>query len=318
MTISTTTSVTQYAYDPLDRLTTVATAAKPQTQRFYRKNRLITETQGSRQLHIVHSGSVLLAEREHDGNVTHVRALITDYQGSVLQTKDGRTAYAPYGHRSNSAIETSRLGFNSQLADAMTGHYPLGNGHRFYNPVLMRFNSADKLSPFAEGGINSYAYCGGDPINRKDDNGQMWQSAIWLGVALSEVVGSYIAPTVLRKIPSVSKGVQKIPGISNPNVGKIAKKISWAVGAIGATTFATSSVMEFAHPDSDLFDPLLILMGTAAGIGFSSGIISIMHRVSLPAIKLPKNGPALADAPTVSSSEIRQSAGTPINRRHSL
>ncbi|EGH35731.1 hypothetical protein PSYJA_44541, partial [Pseudomonas syringae pv. japonica str. M301072] len=38
----------------------------------------------------------------------------------------------------------------------MTGHYLLGNGYRAFNPVLMRFNSPDSLSPFGEGGVNAY------------------------------------------------------------------------------------------------------------------------------------------------------------------
>jgi len=47
----------------------------------------------------------------------------------------------------------------------------LGNGYRAFNPVLMRFNSPDSLSPFGRGGLNAYAYCVGDPVNRSDPNG---------------------------------------------------------------------------------------------------------------------------------------------------
>jgi len=37
--------------------------------------------------------------------------------------------------------------------------------------LLMRFNSPDKLSPFGEGGLNTYSYCQGDPVNRVDPSG---------------------------------------------------------------------------------------------------------------------------------------------------
>ncbi|WP_338010010.1 RHS repeat-associated core domain-containing protein, partial [Pseudomonas sp. GM60] len=37
--------------------------------------------------------------------------------------------------------------------------------------VLMRFNGPDWFSPFGRGGLNSYAYCLGDPINLSDPNG---------------------------------------------------------------------------------------------------------------------------------------------------
>ncbi|MEE4693607.1 RHS repeat-associated core domain-containing protein, partial [Pseudomonas alliivorans] len=40
-----------------------------------------------------------------------------------------------------------------------------------FNPVLMRFNSPDRLSPFGEGGLNAYAYCKGDPVNQVDPTG---------------------------------------------------------------------------------------------------------------------------------------------------
>ncbi|NLA01594.1 hypothetical protein GTA07_14335 [Rhodococcus hoagii] len=38
-------------------------------------------------------------------------------------------------------------------------------------PTLMRFSAPDSLSPFNEGGLNAYAYCGCDPINHEDPSG---------------------------------------------------------------------------------------------------------------------------------------------------
>ncbi|KPX18521.1 RHS repeat-associated core domain-containing protein, partial [Pseudomonas syringae] len=62
-------------------------------------------------------------------------------------------------------------GFTGQRVDPVTGHYLLGNGYRAFNPVLMRFNSPDSLSPFGEGGVNAYGYCGGGPVNWVDLTG---------------------------------------------------------------------------------------------------------------------------------------------------
>jgi RHS repeat-associated protein len=69
------------------------------------------------------------------------------------------------------------LGFNGQRAEPVTGHYLLGNGYRAFNPVLMRFNSPDSLSPFGKGGVNAYGYCQGNPINRSDPTGHFFTAA---------------------------------------------------------------------------------------------------------------------------------------------
>lgn len=75
------------------------------------------------------------------------------------------------------------LGFNGERLDPVSGATHLGDGYRAYNPVPMRFNAPDNLSPFGEGGINPYAYCEGDPINRADPSGHLsWQS--WLGIGI--------------------------------------------------------------------------------------------------------------------------------------
>lgn len=101
--------------------------------------------------------------------------LLTDQQCSVLHTVNAQAhkpmAYTAYGHRPAESGITCLLGFNGEPPDPLTGHYLLGNGYRAFNPVLMRFNSPDSLSPFGEGGLNGYAYCVGDPVNRVDPTG---------------------------------------------------------------------------------------------------------------------------------------------------
>jgi RHS repeat-associated protein len=81
-------------------------------------------------------------------------------------------AFTAYGYRTPLS-GLPLLGFNGERLEAPTGHYLLGNGYRAYNPVLMRFNSPDNLSPFGRGGINAYVYCGADPVNRVDPSGHV-------------------------------------------------------------------------------------------------------------------------------------------------
>ncbi|WDM58536.1 RHS repeat-associated core domain-containing protein [Pseudomonas sp. NEEL19] len=91
-------------------------------------------------------------------------------------------AYSAYGHSLFQQRSTALLAFNGAFIDSFTGNYALGNGQRAYNPRLMRFQSADSLSPFRRGGINAYAYCSGDPVNRMDPSGRSWLRRMWEGL----------------------------------------------------------------------------------------------------------------------------------------
>ncbi len=80
--------------------------------------------------------------------------------------------YDAYGNRAG-AIAHARAAYIGEAPEAATGHYLLGE--RLYDPTLRRFHNADSLSPFDEGGVNRYAYCSGDPINRTDLSGNAWR-----------------------------------------------------------------------------------------------------------------------------------------------
>ena len=162
-----------YHYDPLDRL--IQTAG---IQRFYNQSRMTTEIEGTQRYSVFQQDGRLLAQRRRDSTKDECHLLGTDLQQSVLHAvgadKHHSMAYNAYGHRPVENGLISLLGFNGERADPVTGHYLLGNGYRAFNPVLMRFNSPDSWSPFGRGGINSYGYCGGEPINRVDRNGHFF------------------------------------------------------------------------------------------------------------------------------------------------
>jgi RHS repeat-associated protein len=168
--------VCRYRYDPLDRLTGHNLPEKPELQRFYCKSRLATEVEGTIGFSIVQHDDLLLAQQRRRSELVETALLATDLQRTVLQTvKAGQQchsfAYSPYGHRNAENGMISLLGFNGERSDPMSGHYLLGNGHRGFNPALMRFNSPDTMSPFGKGGLNSYTYVNGDPINYVDPAG---------------------------------------------------------------------------------------------------------------------------------------------------
>ena len=185
-----------YAYDPLDRL--IQTAG---IRRFYNGSRMTTEIEGTVQRSVFQVGDHVLAEGGAGGS----NLLATDLQRSVLHTvnpdKTQPMAYSVYGHRPAESGVASVLGFNGERADPVTGHYLLGNGYRAFNPVLMRFNSPDSFSPFGRGGINSYGYAGGDPVNRVDPSGHFWRALKnWLFKSGSKrFLAVQAAPVIARR-----------------------------------------------------------------------------------------------------------------------
>jgi RHS repeat-associated protein len=82
-------------------------------------------------------------------------------------------SYSVYGNLARRTGVAPLLAFNGIHLHKESGLYLLGNGKRAFSSMLMRFLSADSYSPFGAGGINAYAYCSGDPINRVDPSGQI-------------------------------------------------------------------------------------------------------------------------------------------------
>lgn len=172
MSVSSLKILRRYVYDPLNRLTGIAPLAGGSTERFYQDGHLITEVGQQTQRTIFRHQAQPLAQRKSEAGVSETTLFATDQAHSLLQTVSGinrlQFEYTVYGHHPAESGLSRLLGFNGESPDDITGNYPLGRGNRFYNPVLMRFMTPDELSPFDEGGINSYAYCQSDPINFTD------------------------------------------------------------------------------------------------------------------------------------------------------
>lgn len=143
--------------------------------------------------------------------------LMSDAHQSVLQVPtfvNGR-AYCVYGYHRSYDQPSALLAFNGDCAESQTGSYLLGNGNRTYNPVLMRFHSIDPYSPFEQGGLNTYAYCLGDPVNNFDPTGN-WP---WS-----------------RKSPSSSHASKAIPNkvLDNTMKGELPTEMGWLDAAVNA------------------------------------------------------------------------------------
>lgn len=165
----------RYEYDPLDRLTGAGLVANNPTRRFYQGDHLVNELEQQDRRTILRHQAKPLAQQHSESGVMETELLVTDHAHSLLQTGSSKNlqkfSYSAFGYHPTESGSSRRHSFNGEYPDNVTGHYPLGQGRRFYNPLLMRFNRPDELSPFEKGGINAYAYCSNDPINFFDPTG---------------------------------------------------------------------------------------------------------------------------------------------------
>lgn len=140
---------------------------------FYQAEKVISVSQDDQHRTVFRNEKAPLAELKSDAPGANLIA--TDNLKSVLQVKSTQEfeayGYTAYGYTLALPSTRTLLGFSGELLNS-SGFYLLGAGHRAYNPVLMRLLSPDSLSPFTQGGINSYAYCSGDPVNFTDPSGR--------------------------------------------------------------------------------------------------------------------------------------------------
>ena len=80
--------------------------------------------------------------------------------------------------------------------DAETGFYYVSS--RYYDPEVGRWINADSFASTGQGfvGYNMFSYCGNDPVNRKDENGDFWH--IIVGAAIGAVTN--VALTVVGNL----------------------------------------------------------------------------------------------------------------------
>ena len=164
-----------YVYDPLDRLVISQREDAGITQMFYCRDRVSTEHRDNVRLQVFEFEEAIVSFQVLQNGTPHTLLIAGDENRSTLNILNNNqrhaVAYTPYGYHLQEADTPQLLGFNGERFDPFTGYYLLGNGYRAFNPVLMRFNSPDSWSPFGKGGINAYAYCEGDPVNRVDPTG---------------------------------------------------------------------------------------------------------------------------------------------------
>lgn len=183
---------------------------------------------------------------------------VMNLQGDVVALLDasGSTvasyAYDPYGKilsAEGTMAETNPLRYRGYYYDTETGLYYLQS--RYYDPATCRFVNADNaavivVSPEKTNwDKNLFAYCDNDPVNRKDDGGELWEEVIAVGKGIFK--GALI-------FGAVALGVAVVAAVTVATGG-----VGTAVAATMITTFAEVSAVT-------------IFSATTVGIGGSIGV----------------------------------------------
>ncbi|WP_167337433.1 RHS repeat domain-containing protein [Pseudomonas batumici] len=223
-----------YHYDPLDKLYSKdgTTGAE---QRFYQEGGLSTLRRGGRSSSFMRGDDNLLAQRQ--GGSDPVVLLACDASNSVGSELEGGAAnaiaYTAYGYPSAARPVSCQLGFNGELTEANTGWQLLGSGYRAYNPVLMRFHSPDSMSPFGQGGLNTYCYVTSPP-NERDPTGHFGIPRFLknLGGNIKRWLGLSKKTTNVAGLGVTGNFVELGQGLSDLQK-KVSKNATFAAGADG-------------------------------------------------------------------------------------
>ena len=179
-----------------------------------------------------------------------------------------QTIYTPYGYQVAQCY--SLLAFAGECHVPLPRCYLLGNGKRAYGTVLMRFHSPDTFSPFGRGGLNTYAYCKGDPVNNVDRDGHSPTRII--GQTTGLVWGSVGMLSALNKASRtiVKRSIAKAKGLPVPNEFDASSRTNNAMifngGLVSTLTKVPGVVMAHAFPTASLASEAF----TAVGMGAAS------------------------------------------------
>lgn len=286
-------------YDALGRLIGVSAQGKPLAAYGYDAgSRLVLQKYGDKAEALYYRADTLVA-RLQDGALTQHRRLIrmgqtcvaevgsqderwllgTNGQASVTlalrctahESEPAAFAYGPYGERlGQQQMPSALVAYTGEHLDPASDVYHLGNGYRTYSPALARFTCPDDWSPFGAGGLNAYAYCAGDPINRSDPSGHLsWQA--WMGIGLG--IGG-LALTAITAGASIAAAGGVFAALSS------ASAVSLAVGTVGVAADAAAIASGATEQTNPKASAMLGWVALAAGaLGAGSGIVRAGRRM---------------------------------------
>ena len=166
-------------------------------------------------LGVVDASGTLVAEYRYDAYGNPV--MILDGNGNDVSNN--------YAHIAN----INPIRYRGYYYDIESGFYYLNS--RYYDPEIGRFINADsQLGTGGINGMNLFAYCGNNPVIRKDPSGQSWIIAILLTVAIGACLTSCSNPNATKssssnKASSVPSTPSSQPSSSLPASPKVTSPV---------------------------------------------------------------------------------------------
>lgn len=292
----------QYRYDPLGRLGEQETAAGV-VRRFYADNQVINERSADgAMLTLVRSADAVFAESRLSQSIRNVLLTGTDGQGSVRLESDTENRLVSYtAHGADDDTAQARVGYAGELRDPATRLYHPGS-YRPYDPELMLFLTPDSASPLGDGGLNRYAYCGGDPVNRVDPDGHSFWS--WFGAVVgitAGIIGTVATFGALAGVVAVAALGAAVAGgtISGAVIGGL---VAGAAVAVATTAVGVAAVvglaLETTSMGTGLATPILEVTGNqqaaeilgwvSMGTGLASAAVGLAPAAAQASSKLGK------------------------------
>lgn len=235
-----------YTYDA-DGLRLSKTVGSVEHKYVWQGSKLVSEYFGGKELEFFYdeSGSPYAFSYKTSANaIPSYYYYVTNLQGDVVSILDANgNEKASYSYNAWGKIlsatgdmaSVNPLRYRGYYYDDDTGFYYLKG--RYYDPQIQRFINADGLASTGQGilGTNMFAYCGNNPVPRKDNGGFFWETAFdiaSLGVSIVEV---YFNPAD----PWAWAGL----------VGDVADVLIPFVGGIGEATKAVGAARKLTKVD---------------------------------------------------------------------
>jgi RHS repeat-associated protein len=269
------TNITNYSWDSRNRLIGITAPGTTASFKYDVLGRRIEKTVNSNTVNYIYDGDQAIAEVTAGAvsaailtgpNIDEVlaryagsgnRTYLTDALGSVIaqandtQAVENYYSYTPYGETQSSGPDGGNASQYTARENDGTGLYYYRA--RYYDPILKRFISSDPIG--LDGGINAYAYVGGNPVSFADPSGLTPGTAIGAGIgtaifpgvgtAVGAVVGTAIQAAIViggalivnaTGSDSQNSGTGNVckPGIPDVQPGNLCEKLALAEAKAGA------------------------------------------------------------------------------------